>query len=80
MIAQGGIDQPIEALNLNIRAYSCLKHAGIHTIGQLLGLSKRQLLSVRNFGQRSYDEVKGKLIKGGFMSHDNLIGPFAEDK
>ena len=47
----------IEELQLSVRAYNCLKKAQINTVGDLLQHSPEQLLELRNFGQKSADEV-----------------------
>ena len=51
---------PIEDLNLSVRAYNCLKRSGLMTVGQVLEKSEDELLTLRNFGQKSYDELKAK--------------------
>ncbi|HAN46981.1 MAG TPA: DNA-directed RNA polymerase subunit alpha, partial [Cyanobacteria bacterium UBA8156] len=48
---------PIEELHLSVRAYNCLKRAQINTIADLLGYSQEDLLEIKNFGQKSADEV-----------------------
>ncbi len=47
----------IEALELSVRAYNCLKRAQIHTIADLLEYTPEDLLEIKNFGQKSADEV-----------------------
>jgi DNA-directed RNA polymerase subunit alpha len=54
---------PIEDLNLSVRAYNCLKRSGLMTVGQVLERSEDELLSLRNFGRKSYDELRDKLIE-----------------
>jgi DNA-directed RNA polymerase subunit alpha len=58
---------PIEELNLSVRAYNCLKRSGLMTVGQVLEKSEEELLMLRNFGQKSYDELKSKLIQFGYL-------------
>lgn len=58
---------PIEQLNLSVRAYNCLKRSGLMTVGQVLEKSEDELLALRNFGRKSYDELKSKLIEMGFL-------------
>jgi DNA-directed RNA polymerase alpha subunit len=70
---------PIESLGLNIRAYACLKRGGIDTVQQLLNLSYAQLMTIRNFGQQSYQDTKHRLIIMDIMDADHLLGPFAPD-
>ena len=47
----------IEDLELSVRAYNCLKRANIHTVQDLLAYSQQSLLEIKNFGQKSADEV-----------------------
>lgn len=57
----------IEDLGLSVRAYNCLKRSGLMTVGQVLEKSEEELLALRNFGRKSYDELKEKLIQMGFL-------------
>jgi DNA-directed RNA polymerase subunit alpha len=47
----------IEELHLSVRAYNCLKRAQIHSVADLLHYSKEDLLEIKNFGQKSAQEV-----------------------
>ena len=47
----------IEELQLSARAYNCLKRAEIHSIADLLDYSQEELLEIKNFGQKSAEEV-----------------------
>lgn len=47
----------IEELQLSVRAYNCLKRAKIHSIADLLNYSQEDLLEIKNFGQKSAEEV-----------------------
>jgi DNA-directed RNA polymerase subunit alpha len=58
---------PIEDLELSVRAFNCLKRAGITKIGQVLEMSEAELLNVRNFGQKSLDELRQRLITRGYI-------------
>ncbi|MCG9478977.1 MAG: DNA-directed RNA polymerase subunit alpha [Actinomycetia bacterium] len=51
----------IEELELSVRAYNCLKREGIDTVEKLLNYSEDELLDIRNFGQKSIQEVKDKV-------------------
>jgi DNA-directed RNA polymerase subunit alpha len=55
----------IEELNLSVRSYNCLKREGINTVGDLVQKSEAELMDIRNFGQKSIDEVKAKLEELG---------------
>lgn len=52
-------------LDISFRPYSCLKNANIETVGELLGHSKEDLLSLKNFGKRSLEEVENSLFQMG---------------
>lgn len=47
----------IEELQLPIRAYNCLKRAGINSIGQLLKYSQEEIKEIKNFGKKSADQL-----------------------
>ncbi len=51
----------IEELELSVRAYNCLKREGVDTIEKLLEYTEDELLDIRNFGQKSIQEVKDKI-------------------
>jgi DNA-directed RNA polymerase subunit alpha len=59
------LDTPIEELDLSVRSYNCLKREGITTVGELVTKSEGDLLDIRNFGQKSIDEVREKLHELG---------------
>ena len=61
---------PIEDLNLSVRAYNCLKRSGLMTVGQVLEKSEDELLALRNFGRKSYDELRDRLIELGYVDGD----------
>nr|YP_009393368.1 RNA polymerase a-subunit [Symphyocladiella dendroidea]ARW61930.1 RNA polymerase a-subunit [Symphyocladiella dendroidea] len=53
----------IEELQLSVRAYNCLKRAEIHSIADLLDYTQEELLEIKNFGQKSAEEVIEALNK-----------------
>jgi DNA-directed RNA polymerase subunit alpha len=61
----GDLALPIEELNLSVRSYNCLKREGVNTVGELVQRSEQELTDIRNFGQKSIDEVKSKLDELG---------------
>ncbi len=65
---------PIEDMDLTVRSYNCLKREGIHTVGELVTRSEADLLDIRNFGQKSIDEVKLKLAAMGLALKDSPAG------
>jgi DNA-directed RNA polymerase subunit alpha len=63
--AAEGDDRLIEELEIGVRAYNCLKRAGIQTIGDLLQKSESELKAIPNFGERSIEEVNESLAALG---------------
>ena len=55
--ATDGDDRQIEELEIGVRAYNCLKRAGVQTIGELVQKSESELNAIPNFGTRSTEEV-----------------------
>jgi DNA-directed RNA polymerase subunit alpha len=55
--AADGDDRLIEELEVGVRAYNCLKRAGIQTVGDLITRSESELNAIPNFGRRSTEEV-----------------------
>jgi DNA-directed RNA polymerase subunit alpha len=68
--ATEGDDRLIEELEIGVRAYNCLKRAGIQTIGDLVQKSDSELKAIPNFGERSIDEVKEALAALGLSLRD----------
>lgn len=64
-------DTPIEELDLSTRTYNCLKRADITKVGQVLEMDEKALLSVRNLGQKSMEEIRDKLIERGYIPRVN---------
>jgi len=55
------LSKPIEELDLSVRSANCLKNANIRTLGDLVQRSEREMLSTKNFGRKSLDEIKDVL-------------------
>ena len=64
----------IDTLNLSVRSHNCLKREGIQTVGELITRSEADLLDIRNFGSKSIDEVKDKLVEMGLALRDSPPG------
>jgi DNA-directed RNA polymerase subunit alpha len=62
-IQQKIYDMPIEELDLSVRAYNCLKRSNITKVGQVLTMNRDDLLAVRNFGEKSLNELADRLIQ-----------------
>jgi len=67
-------DMPIEQLGLSSRTYNCLKRSQITKVGQILDMSKDELLSLRNFGEKSLQEVREKLAELGIIQAEEEQG------
>ena len=61
-------DTTIEELDLSTRTYNCLKRADITKVGQVLQMDEKALLSVRNLGQKSMEEIRDRLIERGYIT------------
>jgi DNA-directed RNA polymerase subunit alpha len=69
-----GLDIRIEELDLTVRSFNCLKREGINTLAQLVNLTEHQLMNIRNFGQKSVDEVLEKLAERDLQLKDGVPG------
>ena len=63
--ASEGDDRLIEELEIGVRAYNCLKRAGVQTMGDLTAKSYSELTAIPNFGERSIEEVVEALHRLG---------------
>ncbi len=52
---------PVEQLNLSVRTMNCLRRGGISTVGELAIQTEKELMSLRNFGQKSKKEIEDRL-------------------
>ena len=68
----------IEQLGLSVRTFNCLKRAGIAKVGELFERSEEELLTIRNFGLKALEEVKGQLKAQGFISEKGEEEPGEE--
>lgn len=63
---------PIEQLDLSVRVFNSLKRTGITSVGEVLEMLDRgeeAMLTIRNFGEKSLTELKGRMADKGFLSH-----------
>ncbi|MCL2615367.1 MAG: DNA-directed RNA polymerase subunit alpha [Dehalococcoidia bacterium] len=58
-------NKPVKELDLSVRALNCLHRSGINMVGELASLDEKELLNLRNFGQKSRIEVEEKLTSLG---------------
>lgn len=59
------LDTPVTDFELSVRARTCLKKMNIRTLGDLLRITEAELMSYRNFGESSLDEIKRMLSQKG---------------
>ena len=59
------LEMTIEELDLSVRAFNCLKRAGINTVAELTQRNQEDMMKVRNLGKKSLEEVEQKLIALG---------------
>jgi DNA-directed RNA polymerase subunit alpha len=60
----------VETLSLSARTLNCLKRAGINRVGEVLLMPKGELLKIRNFGQKSLDELYDKLAEKNYLPEE----------
>jgi DNA-directed RNA polymerase subunit alpha len=60
------LEMTIEELDLSVRAFNCLKRAGVNTVQDLVYKSPEEMMKVRNLGKKSLEEVIAKLNSLGF--------------
>jgi DNA-directed RNA polymerase subunit alpha len=66
-------DMPIETLDLSVRVFNSLKRTGITNVGEVLEMLERgqdAMLAIRNFGEKSLNELKDKLKEKGYPVED----------
>ena len=63
------LEMTIEELDLSVRAFNCLKRAGVNTVGDLINKSPDEMMKVRNLGKKSLEEVISKLEALGVNLH-----------
>lgn len=73
-IANEVYDTPIEQLDLSVRVFNSLKRTGITKVGETLDMldkGEETMLAIRNFGEKSLDELKDQLRAKGFLSAED---------
>ena len=63
----------VENLDLSVRVFNSLKRAGIVTVGEVLELLEKgedAIMSIRNFGDKSMDELVDKMSDKGYLKSD----------
>ena len=68
------IETPIENLDLSVRVFNSLKRTGITTVGEVLELLEKgdeAVMSIRNFGEKSLDELRAKMREKGYLEDED---------
>lgn len=68
------VETPIENLDLSVRVFNSLKRTGITTVGNVIELLEKgddAVMSIRNFGEKSLDELRAKMQEKGFLLDEN---------
>jgi DNA-directed RNA polymerase subunit alpha len=71
------IETPIENLDLSVRVFNSLKRTGITTVGEVLELLEKgdeAVMSIRNFGEKSLQELRQKMQEKGYLDDEEEIG------
>jgi DNA-directed RNA polymerase subunit alpha len=66
-------ETPIENLDLSVRVFNSLKRTGITNVGDVLELLEKgneAVMSIRNFGEKSLDELRQKMQEKGFLQNE----------
>ena len=64
------LETPIEEIEFSVRAYNCLKRAGIHTVQDLINKREVEVTKIRNLGKKSLKEVLDKVEEMGLKFHE----------
>ncbi|HLA98538.1 MAG TPA: DNA-directed RNA polymerase subunit alpha [Anaerolineales bacterium] len=70
------IETPIENLDLSVRVFNSLKRTGITTVGEVIELLEKgdeAVMSIRNFGEKSLDELRQRMREKGYLKDENEI-------
>jgi len=74
-------EAPIESLDLSVRVFNSLKRTGITSVGEVLDMLEKgaeAMLSIRNFGEKSLDELRERLIEKGYLEEKTETAEEAE--
>lgn len=67
---QKKLETSIDDLDFSVRAYNCLKRAGVNTLGDLTEKSELEMMKIRNLGKKSLKEVMDKIKDMGLRFRD----------
>ena len=72
-IASEIYEAPIETLDLSVRVFNSLKRTGITNVGEIIDMLDRgadAMLSIRNFGEKSLQELRERLQEKGYLDDE----------
>jgi DNA-directed RNA polymerase subunit alpha len=70
------IETPIENLDLSVRVFNSLKRTGITTVGEVIELLEKgdeAVMSIRNFGEKSLEELRQKMREKGYLQEEEEV-------
>ncbi|MDO8568098.1 MAG: DNA-directed RNA polymerase subunit alpha [Dehalococcoidales bacterium] len=76
-------NMPVEQLDLSVRTMNCLRRSGITTVGEIIAKGPKELMKLRNFGQKSFQEINGRMASIGLsfaQTEGESEGPVEEGK
>ncbi len=76
-VASEVYETPIETLDLSVRVFNSLKRTGITSVGEVLDMLEKgpeAMLSIRNFGEKSLDELKDRLTEKEYLGEPEAVG------
>ena len=74
LLSSEAVETPIENLDLSVRVFNSLKRTGITTVGDVIDLLEKgedAVMSIRNFGEKSLQELSQKMQEKGYLPGDD---------
>ncbi len=73
-------NMPVDKVDLSVRTMNCLRRGGIETVGQIITRGERGLMALRNFGQKSRQEIEERLKELGLsLTPPESLDTFPEE-
>lgn len=64
-------EKTIEELDLSVRSYNCLKKSNINTFGDIINKTEEEIMSIKNLGKKSFEEIQEKVKEFGYNLKDS---------
>jgi len=64
------LEKSIEELDFSVRSYNCLKKSNINTFGEIVNKTEEEIMSIKNLGKKSFEEIKEKVKDFGLTLKD----------